>query len=198
MLINTLTTETGSQVLLVDQVFSKDRLNQLHAMCAEFSPGCEHWPQPDWCKPSGNLAGLNIPRYMFDNNGDEWAELVQFFSGDEFKQPFEQHLGIDLEYSTATLWADMKGFGTLGPHKEEGGGYMMQVYLTNTPHDYSGTTIYNEAGQVLVQMPYRDNFAWFFNGMQVMHGRHHDVPEGITRFTLQIWYYQSLQNKNKL
>ena len=52
----------------------------------------------------------------------------------------------------------------------------------------SGTTIYNEAGQVLVQMPYRDNLAWFFHGMHVMHGRHHDVPEGITRFTLQIWY----------
>ena len=196
MLINTLTTETGNQVVLVDQVLSEDRLNQLHAMCAEFSSGCKHWPQPDWCNPLGNVGGIDIPRYMFDNKGNEWAELVQYFSGDEFRQPFEQHLNIKLEHSASSMWADMTGFGALGPHKEAGGGYMMQVYLTDTPHDYSGTTIYNEAGQVLVQRPDRDNFCWFFHGGNVMHGRHHDVHEGITRFTLQIWY--TLQNKNKL
>jgi hypothetical protein len=192
MLINTLTTETGNQVLLIDQVFGTERLAQLHAMCAEFTPGCEHWPQPDWCKPSGNLAGDDRPRYLFNNQGHEWAELVKFFDSSEFKQPIEQHLNIKLEHSVSTIWADFTGFGALGPHKEAGGSYMMQVYLTNTPHDYSGTTIYNENGQVLVQMPYRDNYAWFFHGMQVMHGRHHDVPKGITRFTLQIWFNEIL------
>ena len=191
MLINTLTTETGNQVLLIDQVFGAERLKQLHAICAKFTPGCEHWPQPTWC-----IVPQHRPRYLFDEKGDEWAELVQFFNSAEVKQPIEQHLDLTLEYSVSSMWADMTGFGPLGPHKETGGGYMMQVYLTDTPHDYSGTTIYNEAGQVLVQMPYRDNFGWFFHGGNVMHGRHHDVPEGITRFTLQIWY--ALQNKNKL
>ena len=183
MLINTLITETGSQVLLLDQVFGPERLNQLHAMCNQFSPGCKNWPQPDWC-----AAPRDRPRYIFDEQGEEWSELLQFFDSAEFKHPIEQHLGINLEYSVATMWADLTGFGALGPHKEQGGSYMMQVYLTNTPHDYSGTTIYNELGQVLVQLPYRDNFAWFFHGMKVMHGRHHDVPTGITRFTLQIWF----------
>ena len=187
MLINTLTTETGSQVLLIDQVFGADQLNQLHAMCAKFTPGCEHWPQPDWCAPPHNR-----PRYLFDEKGDEWAELVKFFHSSEFKQPIEQHLNIRLEHSVSSIWADLTGFGALGPHKEAGGSYMMQVYLTNTPHDYSGTTIYNEAGEILVQLPYRDNFAWFFHGMQVMHGRHHDVPKDITRFTLQIWFNEML------
>jgi hypothetical protein len=187
MLINTLTTETGNQVLLIDQVFDAEHLNRLHAMCAEFTPGCEHWPQPDWCAPPQNR-----PRYLFDNKGDEWAELVQFFGNDKFKQPIEQHLNIKLEHSVSTMWADFTGFGALGPHKEAGGSYMMQVYLTNTPHDYSGTTIYNENGEVLVQLPYRDNYAWFFHGMRVMHGRHHDVPKDITRFTLQIWFNEML------
>ena len=181
MLINTLITETRNQVLLLDQVFAPSRLNQLHAMCNEFTPGCKNWPQPDWCIP-------DKPRYLFDEQGDEWAELCEFFDSAEFKQPIEQHLKINLEYSLASLWADFTGFGPLGPHKEQGGSYMMQVYLTHTPHDYTGTTIYNELGQVLMQLPYRDNFAWFFHGMKVMHGRHHDVPEGITRFTLQIWF----------
>ena len=188
MLINRLITETGNEVLLIDQVFGADQLDQLHAMCAEFAPGCNHWPQPDWCKPSGNLAGFDRPRYLFDKQGHEWAKLEQYFSSGEFTQPIEQHLGIDLKYSTSTLWADLTGFGALGPHKEQGGAYMMQVYLTDIPHDWTGTTIYNEAGEVLVQLPYRDNFAWFFHGQHVMHGRQHDVPEGLTRFTLQIWF----------
>jgi len=183
MLINTLTTETGNHVLLIDQVFSEDRLKQFHAICAKFTPGCEHWRQPSWC-----IVPQHRPRYLFDGKGDEWAELVQFFNSAEVKQPIEQHLDLTLEYTTSSMWADLTGFGTLEPHKEAGGSYMMQIYLTNKSHDYSGTTIYNEAGEVLVQMPYRDNFAWFFHGMKVMHGRHHDVPKGITRFTLQIWY----------
>ena len=79
-------------------------------MCSEFTPGCEHWPRPDWCATPTNTR----PRYMFDEKGSEWAELVQFFGSAEFRLPFEQHLGIDLEYSTATMWADMTGFGALG------------------------------------------------------------------------------------
>lgn len=180
MIINTLITETGERALLIDQVFVPERLNQLHALCKQFSPGCEHWPTP--------LGFEGRPRYMFDQQGNEWADLVQYFNSSEFKSPIEQSLGIELEYSTSSIWADLAGFGPLGPHKEGGGGHMMQVYLTDNPHDYSGTTIYNEAEQVLVQMPYRDNFAWFFHGMKVMHGRRHDVPAGINRFTLQIWY----------
>lgn len=183
MLINRLQTETGAEVLLIDQVFEADRLAQLHTVCSEFVPGCATWPQPDWC-----AAPYNRPRYLFDQSGDQWAELLEFFNSQQFKQPLEQCVGHELEYSVASLWADLTGFGALGPHKEQGGAYMMQVYLTDRDHDYAGTTIYNEQQKILVQLPYRDNFAWFFHGQQVMHGRHHDVPKGLTRFTLQIWY----------
>jgi len=186
MLVNCLTTETGNQILLLDQVFGPERLNQLHAMCNQFEPGCKNWPQPDWC------VECDLPRYMFDNQGHEWEELKEFFNSAEFKHPIEQYLGVKLQRSVASFWADLTGFGTLGPHKEAGGSYMMQVYLTNTSHDYSGTTIYNESKQILVQLPYRDNFAWLFHGMKVMHGRHHDVPEGLTRFTLQVWFYEEI------
>jgi hypothetical protein len=186
MLINRLQTETGAEVLLIDQVFEADRLAQLHAVCSEFTPGCATWPQPDWCHPPSNIH--DIPRYLHDQSGTTWADLVQFFDTAEFKQPFEQCVGHELKYSVASLWADLTGFGALGPHKEQGGAYMMQVYLTHTAHSYAGTTIYNENQDILVQLPYRDNFAWFFHGQRVMHGRHHDVPEGLTRFTLQIWF----------
>ena len=185
MLVNTLTLSTNEQVHLLEEVFDQPRLNQLHALCKQFSPGCEHWPMPDWTE--------GRPRYMFDRQGAVWAELDEYFNSAEFKKPLEDQLGISLQRSESSIWADLTGFGPLGAHKEGGGSYMIQVYLTDTPHDYSGTTIYNEAGEVLVQLPYRDNFAWFFHGMKIMHGRHHDVPAGIKRFTLQIWYCESVK-----
>lgn len=179
MLVNTLTTETGEKAFVIDQVFDDARLNQLHGLCKAASLGQDPWPLAE------QFGGR--PRYLYNETDAEWATLRQYFASSEFLAPFEQLVQHSLEYSTASIWADQTGFGSLGPHKEQGGGYMLQVYLTDTPHDWSGTTIYNEAGQVLVQLPYRDNFGWFFHGMQVMHGRHHDVPQDLKRFTLQIW-----------
>lgn len=180
MLVNTLTVETGEKVFLLDQVFDPVWLDRLHALCNSAELGTDPWPI---AKQFGGR-----PRYLHNETGQDWAELVEYFSSSEFLASFEQLVGHSLKCSTASIWADQRGFGELNPHKETGGGYMMQIYLTDTPHDWTGTTIYNEQQQVLAQLPYRDNFGWFFHGMRVMHGRHHDVPEGMTRFTLQIWF----------
>ena len=179
MLVNTLITELGEKVFLIDQVFDNTRLSQLHALCNSSQLGNAAWPL------AKRFGGR--PRYEHDGSEPEWAKLQQYFASSEFLEPFEQLVQHPLEYAVASTWADQTGFGPLGPHKEQGGSYMIQVYLTDTPHDWTGTTIYNEAEQVLVQLPYRDNFGWLFHGMRVMHGRHHDVPLGLTRFTLQIW-----------
>ncbi len=179
MQVNTLTTETGHRVFLLDQVFEPPWIDRLHQLCDSAELGSDPWPL------AAHFGGR--PRYLHNETGSEWAEMVAYFASDEFLKSFEQLVGHQLRFCVASIWADQRGFGPLGPHKEQGGAYMMQIYLTHQPHDWTGTTIYNEAGQVLVQMPYRDNFGWFFHGQQVMHGRQHDVPEGLTRFTLQIW-----------
>ena len=179
MLVNTLITETGEKVFLLDQVFDPDWLARLHALCNTAKIGTNPWPLAE------RFGGR--PRYLHNETGSEWADMQAYFASDEFLETLEKLVGHPLRYSMASIWADQRGFGPLGPHKEQGGAYMMQIYLTDNPHDWTGTTIYNEQGKVLVQLPYRDNFAWFFHGMRVMHGRHHDVPEGLTRFTLQIW-----------
>jgi hypothetical protein len=180
MLINKLTVETGEQVFLLDQVFDQQWLEKLHTLKNSAILGQAPWPL------AAHFGGR--PRYLHNESGEQWQSLTQYFASDEFSAPLELLIGQKLKYSTASIWADQRGFGALNPHKEYGGAYMMQVYLTDTPHDWTGTTIYNEKQQVLAQLPYRDNFGWFFHGMRVMHGRHHDVPEGITRFTLQIWF----------
>ena len=180
MLVNTLTVETGEKVFLLDQVFDQHWLGRLHALCDCAVLGTDPWPL------ATHFSGR--PRYLYNETGDDWGELVSYFSGPEFLCAFEQLVGHPLKYSVASIWADQRGFGALNPHKEYGGKYIMQVYITDTPHDWTGTTIYNEQQQVLAQLPYRDNFGWFFHGMRVMHGRQHDVPEDMTRFTLQIWF----------
>ena len=180
MLVNTLTVETGEKVFLLDQVFEPAWLDKLHTMRKSAQLGTSPWLLAE------HFGGR--PRYLHDETGEAWAELQQYFASADFIAPLEALVGSQLKYSVASIWADQRGFGALNPHKEYGGAYMMQVYLTDEPHDWTGTTIYNEAQQVLAQLPYRDNFGWFFHGMKVMHGRHHDVPEGLTRFTLQIWF----------
>lgn len=161
MLVNTLVTELGEKVFLLDQMFDKTRLSQLHALCNTAQLGQGSWPRAE------RFGGR--PRYVHDETGTTWAELQQYFASSEFLAPLEQLVQHPLKYSVASIWADQTGFGSLGPHKEQGGSYMIQVYLTDTPHDWTGTTIYNEAEQVLVQLPYRDNFGWFFHGMRVTH-----------------------------
>jgi hypothetical protein len=165
---------------LLDQVFEQLWLDRLHALCKSSELGVSPWLLAE------HFGGR--PRYLHDETGLEWTDLQVYFASKKFVSQLEQLVDTPLEYSAASIWADQRGFGSLSPHKEQGGDYMIQVYLTDSPHDWTGTTIYNEKEQVLVQLPYRDNFAWFFHGMKVMHGRHHDVPEGLTRFTLQIWY----------
>ncbi len=180
MLVNTLTTETGHRVFLLDQVFEPQWIDRLHQLCDSAELGSDQWAMPDWTQ--------GRPRYMFDCKGTAWQEIETYINSDEFLLPLANIIGHSLRCTAASIWADLAGFGPLGPHKEGGGNYMMQVYITKTDHPYTGTTIYNEAGQVLAQLPYRDNFAWLFHGMQVMHGRYHDVPEGLRRFTFQIWF----------
>lgn len=180
MLVNKLELETGEKVFLLDGVLDSTWLGRVHTLCNKAQLGNPPWPLAE------HFGGR--PRYLHDESGSEWAELLAYFSSKEFISPFEQLVAHPLTFSVASIWADQRGFGSLGPHKEQGGAYMMQIYITDKAHDWSGTTIYNEQGQVLVQMPYRDNFGWFFHGMKIMHGRHHDVPEDLTRFTLQIWF----------
>jgi len=183
MLVNSVTVETGKKLWLLDNVLPEPWLDHVHGMCDQFVPGCESWPQPDWCRDYGDR-----PRYIFHNQGPDWQKLKEYLDTREFLQNLETLTGCSLEVSAATMWADYQGFGSLGPHKEQGGNYMMQIYIAKQEHDWSGTTIYNERKQVLIQLPYRNNFAWFFHGQEIMHGRHHDVPENICRFTLQVWF----------
>jgi hypothetical protein len=179
---NLVTLSTGRQVWLIENALPDNWLKHVHNICDSYHVTSPRWIQPQWCIDSGNR-----PRYIFDNQGDEWLLCETFIRSREFLYPVEKLTAHSLTVTNMTLWADFKGFGSLGPHKEQGGGYMMQIYIAKDLHSYGGTTIYNDQSEILIQLPYRDTFAWFFNGQEIMHGRHHDVASNIQRFTLQIW-----------
>ena len=180
MFINTVNLVNGSKVLLLDQVFDIDLLSQLHALCDSF-----HLDNPDWQAPVWTTY-----RYVYQGSAPVYQALRQYLGSDAVITKITQAINKPrVIFSNITLWIDLPGTGPLAPHVEGDDSYLAQIYITKTPHSYTGTTIYQDNQQVLFQLPYRDNFGWFFDrATQVMHGREHDVPDGISRFSIMAWY----------
>jgi hypothetical protein len=174
---------TKSQVLILEDFFPRHTLQNLHNLCREWHPTLNQ----DWVQPY-EFDGR--PRWNYQGNHPWWEEAKLFMSSEHVLGRLQGEIQSErLAFDSAVMWMDQAGFGTLGPHQETSGTYLAQIYITETEHPYTGTTIHNSNKQILFQLPYRDNMGWFFDtGRTVMHGREHDVPEGINRFTLMAWF----------
>ena len=181
MRLNLVNLADGGRVLLIDDFFEPKWINLLQKICGEFQHNKTRWPV--------STITQSIHRRMFNESGKDWEKFVDYIKRSDITDTISQALNISMSFSMINLWCDQTGFGALLPHREQGGKYMAQIYITDQSHDWGGTTVYNEQKEILFQMPYRNNYAWFFDdGTTVMHGRHHDVPAGLDRFTLQIWW----------
>ena len=147
--------------------------------CDTFVAGDTDWVQP-W----------ESPRAVYQGSHSSFQKLKDYFNSPEVIQQFRQHLPDRKPApSEFKIWVDRTGFGPLVPHKEVNDAFIAQVFVTREEHSYTGTTIYNDNKEILFQLPYRNNCGWFFdNGITVMHGRAHDVPAGINRYAIMIWY----------
>jgi hypothetical protein len=183
MLVNRVHLPTGANVLILEQVFPPAILADLHQLCERWL----HVDREQWITPEGFE---NRPRWIYRGNRPEYTATEKFLSSPEFAARLQGEVQRDdLEYSHMQLWVEQHGMGPLSAHKEQAGAFLAQIYLTKTEHSYTGTTIHNDKQQILFQLPYRDNFGWFFDtGQTVMHGREHDVPEGIDRFAIMVWF----------
>jgi hypothetical protein len=172
-----------SQVLILEDIFPQHILQNLHNLCREWNPDMN----PDWVQP---VQFNGAPRWNYEGNNPWWQDAKNWLGSDYMLGRLQGELGCEpLQFDSAVMWMDQQGFGPLGPHKENSGSYLCQIYLTETEHSYTGTTIHNDNKQILFQLPYRDNMGWFFDtGRTVMHGREHDVPAGINRFTMMAWF----------
>lgn len=179
MLITQVDLVNGSRVLLLEDFFPADLIAQLQQICLEY-PASDVWTVP---------FGFDSTTARRSYTGPGLAAVKAWLASAECTDQLSARVGRPIEYSDLHLWCDPPGVDQLAPHKEQGGEYLAQFFVADVEHSYTGTTVYNDDGRILFQMPYRNNYGWFFStGRTVMHGREHPVPAGINRFSLLVWY----------
>ena len=126
---------------------------------------------------------------MYNGQDPVYAELHAFLESNDFMSELETHINTRPKLVDYKIWVDLAGFGRLDPHVEAWGDYLGQIYIGRQDHPYNGTTIYDDSKKILFQMPYRQNYGWIFDQCQkVWHGRKHDIPEGLIRASVMLWY----------
>jgi hypothetical protein len=76
----------------------------------------------------------------------------------------------------------------LKPHVEpfENNISIAQIYITRAHEPFLGTTIYC-GNDILVQLPYRDNFGWcFLKSHKIMHGKLMETPDDVDRCSIML------------
>ena len=179
MLVNRIELADGNPVLLIDEFFPEKPMAALHAICDNYSQTNPAWNQP---------TGFNNSRWVYDCTTPEFASVAEYISRPELVQEISCLAGHPVWLSNTAMWVDFTGVGALTPHKEQVGGFLVQVFITRSTDNYNGTTFYNQRRQVLFQLPYRNNLGWLFEGDRVLHGRQSDVSSGLSRFSIMMWY----------
>jgi hypothetical protein len=181
MLVTNVDLVNGSQILLLEDFFPVDILRGLMAVCRTY-------PEPDsWTVPFG--SDDTTLRRSYTGTAESITAAQKWLASDECVGTIAQYIQAPIQYSDMHLWCDVYGVTGIKPHKEQGGEYLAQFFITDKEHSYTGTTIYNDDRRILFQMPYRNNYGWFFrHGTTVMHGRAHPVPKDLLRFSLLVWY----------
>lgn len=183
----------GSNVYILENVLNSETLAYLHSLADSFSPDNPLW------QPAGTADSQ--PRWVYAVDDASFIPVRESFSSIEHTSYWQERLAVandkHLFCSNITFFVDLPGCAPLRPHVEGVDSWLSQVYIARESDSYNGTTVYNDAKEVLFQLPYRDNMGWLFDTAgQVMHGREHRVPEGLARFSIMIWY--ALQTKQSI
>lgn len=174
-----------SRIFVLENVLETDVLDYVHQLADTFDT-----TNPLW-KRAG--TGDNYPRWEYDITHRSFTPVKEAVGGGAHLTYWQEQLVKDtnrqLFCSNISFFIDLPGSPGLQPHVEGIDSWLSQVYIAKQAHTYNGTTIYNDSKEVLLQLPYRDNMGWLFDTAgRVMHGRAHEVPEGLNRFSIMIWY----------
>lgn len=168
-------------MLLIDEFFPKPLNEALLQLVDAFTTDTADWRNP----PEFN----GRPRYVYAGTDPVQDQLRQYLTSAEVTEQLSAHTGQAVHLIDLQIWIDLPGFGRLTPHVEAWGDYLSQIYITRQQDPDGGTTIYTDSRRILYQLPYRNNFGWFFDQCQlVWHGRKSDVAPGLRRATVMIWY----------
>jgi hypothetical protein len=175
----------NANVLLIEDFFNDALLEDIQ----QYFDAWQNNPE-EWVSPTESHRGV---RWRCTGNDPVYQRIRDYFASDVIVEQLNRYLpGKKIYLSNFNIWLDRKGMGPMRPHVERADGWLAQIFVTRVEHPYTGTTIYSADNKILIQLPYRNNFGWFFDqGSTVNHGREHDVPEGIDRFIVMAWYGDS-------
>ena len=185
MIVNTFTYPDKLQVLLVDNFFPDDLIEELLTMCETSETHAQDWQYADWT----NL------RKIHKGNTDTFKKLESVLRDRRFLQPMSVYLQehgkgpLKMEFVQCNLWADYPGFGPLLAHQENAGQAQGQIFLTRELHKTNGTSMLNNNKELLFTLPYRNNYGWVMQDCQkTMHSREFDVVPNTVRYSLIFWH----------
>ena len=177
MKINVLELANGYKTFLLEDIFPDVLLDRILKICDEVDN--RDWQFEEW----------SLFRKIYKGKNETYTDVKNYLSSNFFTEPIEDIIKKKMFLSDFALWADYPGFGPLLPHVEQTGQGQGQIFITRKEYPTNGTSIMNDEKQLLLTLPYRNNFGWYMDDCKkIMHSRDYDVPNDIIRFSLIYWH----------
>jgi hypothetical protein len=173
---------TGQRACLLDEFLPTDLIKKVYTVFDSFSIN-----DPTWVPDPPNDP--DHVRFRYDGPNPIVGEVEEYLRSLAVLDKLGHAIGKKLEFDLVKFWIDTKML--LGPHVEQpnGGISMAQIYITKVEHPFLGTTLYQDNEKILFQLPFRNNFGWFFEKSDtVMHGKLTETPEKFNRCSLMIFF----------
>lgn len=137
------------------------------------------------------LAGQTheVDRYRYTGSTPLLDQITQYVTSATIKDYFSTLLNKNIGFIGVALWLDQAGY-SIPPHYDlDPYQYAAQIYITDTPNAFSGTTVYNTQYQLLAQLPLRHNFGYLIDRTTtVLHGIATPIPADCARYSVYIKY----------
>ena len=126
----------------------------------------------------------NLPRVRLDYNDEVMKNIKIFFMNSNITQALEKKFNTDLQFSSADIWIDNKGY-KLDPHTDDGRIKLsLQIYLSD---NNEGTSLYDKDGNMQYTFPFKFNSGYaLYNGVYSHHGVEEVENDG--RLSLYVRY----------
>lgn len=173
-----------SKIYLLDDFFTTELSEQIHTVFDNVNPN--EWPDTDVFK---HRTG----RLLYQGTSPVINHVMAYAASPDILEQISGMLGNAVSLGGISLWADFEGY-TIAPHVDpDFFDYAVQIYMTRTPPMWNspilGTTIYQAPSKILFQLPYRNNFGYFFQKPgKVLHGLATPVPPGMQRNSVYLRY----------
>ena len=173
-----------SSIYLIDNFFPQDLVENIFSIFDNVN-------DTDW--PDTDVFSHRSGRRLYQGNGPVVNSIMYYAGSNDTIKFINSMVGNSVAFSGVSLWADFPGY-TITPHYDpDFFDYAVQIYITRDANAWNGpvlgTTIYETANKILCQLPYRNNFGYFFQQPnRVLHGLGTPVPDGMQRNSVYLRY----------